>query len=82
MSTGAPRRLRWLCRRGTRELDMLLAGFLERGYEDSPPAAKAAFERLLEWPDPELQACLFGQRDTGDPELDDVVARIRDTAGG
>lgn len=78
---GARRRLQWLCRRGTRELDMLLTGYLEHGYDASPPAVQRAFEQLLEWPDPELYACLIGRRDTGDPALDEVVARIRDIAG-
>jgi len=74
-------RLRWLCRRGTRELDQLLGGFLEREYEHAPPETRAAFERLLDWPDPDLYECLTGRRDTGEPELDDVVARIRRCAG-
>lgn len=72
-------RMRWLCRRGTRELDTLLTRFLEQAYPHSSPGARAAFERLLDWPDPDLYDCLIGRRDTGDPELDDVVARIRDT---
>lgn len=74
-------RLRWLCRRGMKELDELLARFLEQGYEAAPPAARAAFERLLEAPDPELYALLTGRRDPADPELADVVARIRYAAG-
>lgn len=74
-------RLRWLCRRGTRELDVLLTRFLDEGYAASSPTVQQAFERLLEWPDPELYDCLIGRRSTGDPELDHVVARIRDSAG-
>jgi len=76
-----PARLRWLCRRGTRELDMLLTGFLDHEYAASPPAVRLAFARLLEWPDPELYDCLIDRRDAGDPELADVVARIRERAG-
>lgn len=74
-------RLRWLCRRGTRELDVLLGRFLEERYAASPPAVQAAFARLLEWPDPELYDCLTGRGESGDPELDDVIARIRQNAG-
>lgn len=75
------RRLRWLCRRGTRELDALLTGFLDGPWRESPASVQAAFARLLEWPDPDLYDCLIGRRTTGDPELDDVVARIRAVAG-
>lgn len=75
-------RLRWLCRRGMKELDELLAGYLEQGYEAAPPAVRTAFERLLEAPDPELYALLTGRMDAPDRELADVVARIRHTAGG
>lgn len=73
-------RLRWLCRRGMKELDVLLARFLERGYETAPAAARAAFERLLEVPDPELHALLTGRSDPPDGDLADVVARIRHAA--
>lgn len=75
-------RLRWLCRRGMKELDELLGRFLEHGYEAAPPAARAAFERLLEAPDPDLYALLTGRSDPPDRELADVVARIRHAAGG
>jgi len=74
-------RLRWLCRRGTRELDVLLGRFLDERYAASPVAVQVAFARLLEWPDPELYDCLTGRRASGDPQLDDVIARIRETAG-
>ncbi len=60
---------------------MLLTRFLDEGYAASSPTVQQAFERLLEWPDPELYDCLIGRRSTGDPELDHVVARIRDSAG-
>lgn len=79
--TAREARLRWLCRRGTRELDALLSRFLDTQYRDCPPAIQDAFERLLEWHDPDLFDCLLGRSGTGDAELDDVVARIRDASG-
>lgn len=74
---GEDARLRWLCRRGTKELDVLLGRFLEHAHADAPPAVKRAFERLLECQDPELYALLSGRVRTDDPELADVVERIR-----
>jgi len=70
-------RLRWLCRRGTKELDLLLTRFLDEAWEDAPPATRAAFGRLLEFQDPDLYALLTGRSDAADPELADVVQRIR-----
>ncbi len=70
-------RLRWLCRRGTKELDLLLGRFLEHAHADASPAVQRAFERLLECQDPELYALLSGRMHTDDPELADVVERIR-----
>lgn len=70
-------RLRWLCRRGTRELDLLLSGFLDHGWTEAPPSVRAAFERLLALQDPELYALLSGREQPSDPELADVIARIR-----
>ena len=70
-------RLRWLCRRGMKELDVLLERYLETGYPAAPPGARAAFARLLEYQDPELYALVSGRVVTDDPELADVVERIR-----
>jgi antitoxin CptB len=69
-------RLRWRCRRGMLELDLLLTRFVERHYETLDPAERLAFERLLETPDPTLLAYLQG-REVPDPELQQIVARLR-----
>jgi antitoxin CptB len=58
---GIPGRVRWRCRRGNLELDRLLAAYLVRRYPAAPAAERAAFERLLERPDPELLALLTGR---------------------
>ena len=70
-------RLRWQCRCGMRELDVLLSGWLEDGYEASGEPAKAAFQRLLELPDPELQRYFLGGVKPADEEIADVVDTIR-----
>ena len=53
-------RLAWRCRRGTRELDLLLTGWLERHYECADDQQRAQFAALLELPDPVLGAYLMG----------------------
>ena len=73
--------LRWLCRRGTKELDVLLTAYLERDHDAAPAPAQAAFVRLLELSDPDLYALLSGRVASDDPELADVVDRIQRCTG-
>jgi antitoxin CptB len=70
-------RLRWRCRRGLLELDVVLHDFLARRFAALPAAERAAFERLLAVPDPELLAYLNFQAEPADPELKNIVAKIR-----
>jgi antitoxin CptB len=71
-------RLRWRCRRGMRELDVLLERCIDAGALDEP-AAQGAFERLLELPDPLLADCLLHGNDP--PRgLEEIVERIRANA--
>ncbi len=55
------RRLRWQCRRGLLELDLLFTGFLENQYSALRPDEQGTFRRLLEQPDQMLLAWLQGQ---------------------
>lgn len=75
-----PRQLRWRCRRGTKELDILLERFVEGGgYELLDEDGQAAFQRLLEQEDYLLQEWLiYGSRPT-DGELRDIVERVRES---
>ena len=47
-------RLRWKCRRGMREMDILMTRFLERGYAQMDELGQQAFERLLDAPDQDI----------------------------
>lgn len=73
-------RLRWRCRRGMRELDLLMEGWLTRHYQAAPAAQQAAFRRLLETPDPELLRWLTGRAQPDDTRLAAVVDAIRTQA--
>ena len=52
-------RLRWMCRRGMRELDVLLERWLERYGSSASAEELALFEALLQWQDPELVSYLI-----------------------
>ncbi len=70
-------RLRWKCRRGMRELDVLLTSFLERRYPGLSPHLRSEFAALLELQDPELFALMLGRSEPG-PEIAGIVAELRD----
>lgn len=59
-ATSPPAALRWRCRRGMRELDVLLERYLADAWPDASPDARRAFEELLELSDPELAALFLG----------------------
>ena len=70
-------RLRWLCRRGMKELDVVLSGYLEQNYTTASREQQAAFRSLLEMPDPDLYALLLGRGSIEDPELDGMIRFLR-----
>jgi antitoxin CptB len=69
-------RLRWRCRRGMRELDVLLEGYLSRRFDMADAAEQAAFLYLLEQEDPDIWAWLVGQAQPP-RELADVILRLQ-----
>jgi antitoxin CptB len=76
---GQTGRLRWRCRRGMRELDVLLTRYVEEEYPTAAPEHQAAFQRLLELQDPVIHAYFLGREAPADAMLADVIARV--TAG-
>ena len=71
------RRLRWRCRRGTRELDRLLGHWLEASYLSAPPTSQQAFSRLLEHADPDLWDWLLGHGAPADKDEATLIDEIR-----
>jgi len=47
-------RLHWQCRRGMRELDLLMERYLHEQYQDASDANQQSFRDLLDLPDPTL----------------------------
>jgi antitoxin CptB len=82
MPPGTPGRLLWRCRRGMKELDVILERFARTRLAGASPAEWGAFERLLGLPDPVLAGYFLGQERPADPELRALAARIRDLCHG
>jgi antitoxin CptB len=75
---GDPGRLLWRCRRGMKELDVILERFARQGLTQASAAERRAFERLLGLPDPLLAGYFLGEERPADPELRLLADRIRD----
>ncbi len=69
-------RLRWACRRGMLELDVLFMPFVEEAYDDLTEAQQDVFRRLLTCDDPDLFAWFMGHQPCEDKELAEMVAYI------
>ena len=70
-------KLKWRCRRGTLELDILLVRYLDSAYQQADDVEKQHFIRLLDLQDPEIISYLMGNR-LPEPEwLDAIVKKIR-----
>jgi len=74
-------KLRWACRRGMLELDILLAPFVEDGYDALSLEQKQVFEQLLACDDPDLFAWFMGHGKAANPAIqqmvDTIVRRVR-----
>ena len=71
-----PGQLRWRCRRGMKELDLVLGSWLERRWAGADAEQRAAFERLLEEQDPEIAAWLLGRQRPADASLAALVDEL------
>mgnify|MGYP003562272029 FL=1 len=69
-------RLRWHCRRALLELDLMFQRFWQRAGDDVDAATEAALERLLEMEDHDLWELVSGRRETGDPQLKGMIAKL------
>lgn len=70
-------RLRWMCRRGMKELDVLLERWLAEHGSAATPEVLARFESLLQWQDPELVRYLIAGENHSDPDCAALLRSIR-----
>ena len=70
-------RLRWKCRRGMLELDLVLNQFLEQDFSTLDVPAQQAFETLLEAGDEDLWALISDEQKIPAAELQSVIQRLR-----
>ncbi len=75
-------RMRWKCRRGMLELDLLLKAFLEQGYRDLDGRGQQRFDKMLDYPDAVLLEWLMGRIRPTDKDVAQLVEKIRSAAKG
>ncbi len=71
-------RVRWHCRRGMLELDLLLQRFVDRHLESLTPDEMERFKAVLDLQDGDLWQLLSGRADVQDERLKPIVAMIRE----
>jgi antitoxin CptB len=69
-------RLVWRCRRGMKELDLVLMRYLRERWPAAGDDERAQFERVLELPDPQLAAYLMGRETAPDPRMQALLDHI------
>jgi len=80
-STASLPQLRWRCRRGMLELDLLLNDYLDAKFEQLDQRQLELFEILLDYPDQVLLDLLLGRMPASDPVLAEFVAGMQRPAG-
>ena len=74
MDLVAENRLKWKCRRGLLELDLVLQDFVERKLQEKD---LAVFNELLTLEDNDLWDILSGRSDRYEERFGGIVARLR-----
>ena len=70
-------RVRWQCRRGLLELDLVLARFLEHQFATLSAGEQEAFKRLLHYSDNDLWDLIAGRREAAAEEPSRLIALLR-----
>jgi len=70
-------RLRWGCRRGMLELDLLLLPFFEKEFEHLSLEEKHIFPEFLEESDQDLYAWILNFQKCTEPKFQSLLKKIR-----
>lgn len=70
-------RVRWRCRRGMLELDLILSRFFDDCYAALPPVERQTFEALLQLQDDELLEMISGGGEIRESKFTSLIERLR-----
>ena len=71
-------KLRWRCRRGMKELDVLMNRYLDQRYEQASEEERAVFVDLIDVQDPDLYTWFIGRAEPDRDDFKKIVALILD----
>lgn len=74
---GAAQRIRWRCRRGLLELDILLLRFVERHYGTLSAQERLTFDEILDMPDNPLWDIISGRQEAASEPMRAVLEKIK-----
>lgn len=69
-------KIKWSCRRGMKELDIMVMPFFEEVFASLPHSEQTAFVKLLEADDPDLFRYCMRKTTPQDPALAAIVQKI------
>ena len=70
-------RLLWRCRRGIKEMDIVLQDFINDSYDELNNENKSAFSKLLEEQDLDILNWILGKGKPEDTALIEIIKKIR-----
>ncbi len=70
-------KLRWVCRRGMRELDVVLREYLDNYYLNSNQREQQTFKQLLELEDPILFSILMNYSEPENSEQKAIIVKLQ-----
>ena len=71
-------RVRWRCRRGLLELDIVLGRFIEQHYATMDSRQRVVFDELLDLPDTELWDAITGKEEPPHAHQHEVVQWLKE----
>lgn len=69
-------KLLWRCRRGMKELDVLMQRYVEQEYFKVSDKEKQAFDQLLKMQDPDLYGLITGRMQDTNKDIMHVVSTL------
>mgnify|MGYP001326548064 FL=1 len=70
-------RILWRCRRGIKEMDIVLQDFIKDSYDELNNENKSAFSKLLEEQDLDILNWVLGKDKPEDAALIEIIKKIR-----
>lgn len=75
-------KLKWRCRRGVKEFDVLFNRFLEDEYPSLSAGEQEHFHKLLDEQDPVIMDWLFKRSEPEDEGLKWIIGRLQNCSDG